>query len=118
TRRSSDLNAKAMFLAGENAEHITFENCKTLSRSKDGTKHSKADHFDSDNARYIQYVNCVANGEGSVGGAGFWNEVQGSGETISSYYGCTIYIKHRRLLISINSNIRAFKLKIQHTSSR
>src|SRR5699024_11534813 len=59
------------------------------------------------NARYIQYVNCVANGEGSVGGAGFWNEGQGSGETISSYYGCTTYKTHGGLAISQNSTARA-----------
>src|SRR5699024_707430 len=96
-------DARAMFLAGANAERITFENCNTLSRSKDGTKHSKSDHFDSDNARYIQYVNCVANGEGSVAGAGIWNEGQGSGETIAADYGCTTYKTHGGLAISQNS---------------
>lgn len=75
--------SKAMFLAGEGAEFVTFESCQTFSSLR-------ADHYDTDNAQFVKYINCTADGTGSSRGVGFWNEGEGTDDETSSFYtNCT-----------------------------
>jgi hypothetical protein len=90
-QRQWTADSKAMFLAGDKVKFVTFENCRTYSKKYYSEGYSVADHFDSDDAQFIKYINCTTNGEGSVNGYGFWNEGEGYGKTSSSYYGCTAY---------------------------
>lgn len=108
-------NAKAMFLAGDFAEEITFKNCKTYSKSyyKPSTDYSPADHFDSDNGRNIEYHNCIADGTGTPNtrrGVGFWNEAYNDHEyheTSSTYYNCTAIKTDGGLAGTENSDVVA-----------
>lgn len=108
-------DAKAMFLAGDFAEDITFKNCKTYSKSyyNPTTDYSPADHFDSDNGRNIEYHNCVADGTGTPDtrrGVGFWNEAYNENEyheTSSVYYDCTAIKTDGGLAGTENSDVVA-----------
>lgn len=101
--------SKAMFLAGEEASFITFENCRTYS-TYDGFS-SPADHYDSDNATNISYINCVADGTGSTGGVGFWNECnEADGQTSSYYLNCTTIQTWGGLGVTENSTVNAVNM--------
>jgi len=117
-QRNFTGNSKAMFLAGDTAEFVTFENCHTFSQSKDKKHNSVADHFDTDDAKYVNYLYCTANGEGSQGGVGFWNEGEGEGiKAISTYYGCTAYKTHGGLATSENSVVKAYGMNFIQCSA-
>ncbi len=116
-QRNFDGNSKAMFLAGDAAQYVTFDNCHSFSKSKNGESFSVADHFDTDNALYVNYFNCIANGEGSRGGVGFWNEGEGEGlKSVSSYYGCTAYKTYGGLATTENAVAKAYGMNFVQCS--
>lgn len=119
-QRNWNGDAKAMFLAGGYADGVTFKICKTYSKSyyKPDTDYSPADHFDSDNGRNIEYHNCVADGEGSSGGVGFWNEAgpQEDHYSSSTYYNCTAFKTNGGLGSAENSDVKAFNFTFKECS--